>query len=381
MQLCDRDMNTKQKTIFIHIGSPKTGSTSIQRSLSGKARLLKKHGYYYLQDSWYYSIALMKISSDDINSLDKEKSNYQKRIANVAANRLIISSEVFLVGLNTAFSDVSQMVKKLHYMVGDYNVKIIVYLRRQDTFIESSYGESICAGNSREFKEFCSISIDIYGLDWYRLLTLYAEYFGKENIIVRPYEKEQLKDGTVVTDFFSLLGIPFESIKQEANEYVNRSYNRSSLEIARICNSNLSKDDRRKLQLLLQASNVKQPFEDFSFFSPKERRELIDYYDESNSEVARTFLEKQDGVLFLEPIPENDHYMNEQLNCISIDKLAALVMNVFLEQDKTIRAQNTYTIILIKEMENLILKLLTKLKMRRMLKHVCRHGINFMRRI
>jgi len=373
-------MNTKQKTIFIHIGSPKTGSTSIQRSLSGKARLLKKHGYYYLQDSWYYPGALMHISSDDINSLDKEKSNYQKIIANAAANRLIISSEVFLLGLHFAFPLVSQTAKKLHYMVGDYNVKIIVYLRRQDTFVESAYGESICAGNSREFKEFCS-KIDIYGLNWYRLLTLYAEYFGKENIIVRPYEKEQLKDGTVVADFFSLLGIPFESIKQEANEHFNRSYNRSSLEIARICNSNLSIDDRLKLQLLLQASNAKLPFEDFFYFSPKERRELLDYYDESNSEVARTFLEKQDGVLFLEPILENDPYMNEQLNCISIDRLAALVMNVFLEQDKTIRAQNTYTIILIKEMENLILKLLTKLKMRRILNHVYRHGINFMRRI
>ena len=131
----------------------------------------------------------------------------------------------------------------------------------------------------------------------------------------------------------------------------------------------------------MQASNAKQAFEDFFFFSPNERRELLDYYDESNSEVAKAFLGKKDGVLFLESIPENDHYMNERHNGISTDELAVLVMNIFLEQGKTIRAQNPYTIIFIKEIENLILKLLTKLKMRRVLNRVCKYGINFMRRI
>ena len=132
-------MNTKQKTIFIHIGTPKTGSTAIQRSLRESTDLLAKQGYYYLEDSWYYYVALKKISSDDINNLDKEKSKYQKVIANAAANRLIFSSEGFSGGLYNVYSDVSHIAENLHYMVGDYDIKIIVYLRRQDLFTRISH--------------------------------------------------------------------------------------------------------------------------------------------------------------------------------------------------------------------------------------------------
>lgn len=369
----------KQKTVFIHIGTHKTGSTAIQRSLQKNARLLRKHGYYFVLDSKRFLVALKSISNGDIDNLEKERKNFRKVIENTKCHSLILSSEGFSGSMLEAYSNISQIAKKLHYIIGDHNVKIIVYLRRQDQFIESAYIQTIHESKTWSFKEFCS-GIGVHGFDWYEHLTHYAKFFGKENIIVRPYEKNQLKDGTVVSDFLSLIGIPFESIKPEATEWSNRSYSRSALEIARLCNGNLSIDHRGQLRVLLQATNTKQTFKEFVFFSSKERWELLSYYEKSNSEVAKEYLGREDSRLFLEPMPEDDSLRPEQSDGLSVDELAVLVMNIFL-QSNIIRVHNTYTMAFIGEFERCILKVVDKVGMNNFLSRLYKRGINLIRRI
>jgi len=145
--------------------------------------------------------------------------------------------------------------------------------------------------------------------------------------------------------------------------------------------------DSRRIRNILEASNTKQPFEDFELFSSAERLKLLNYYEESNSRVAQEFLSRGDGKLFLETISEDDSRSLQQQG-LSTDELASIVMNIFLELDKEvsdiksdIKKEQPYTIAVIGEIERLAIKLFGKLRIKNFLYRLCRRGFKIIKRL
>ena len=73
-------------------------------------------------------------------------------------------------------------------------VKIIFYVRRQDDRIESNYNQAVKEISYRSPHTFTQFLGNGYKsiLDYYQVLLPWSDAFGRENIIVRCYEKEQL---------------------------------------------------------------------------------------------------------------------------------------------------------------------------------------------
>lgn len=486
------------RTVFIHIGIHKTGSTAIQRFLRDDANrgLLRTYGYHNIQPRFLLKPTIEQIQGCDSEIIEKEKRECLELIENTEHGNLVISSEHFSGDVFSAYSEASLWAKTLHSIFGSNRVKIIAYLRRQDHFIEALYNNSIRVGCEWTFADFCDV-MDIHGFNWYKHLTQYAQYFGKGNIIVRPYETIQLQDGNVVPDFFGILGIPSDAIQARTPQWDNIGYGRSALELARICNSALNRDDgvlikealdqlqamqqsgdhtrspfdvRRELldyfkkntesqarlfrirnmlhsidmegqfddhvslasamrsrflhssekydatrdltriRMILQALNTKRPFDDYGFFSSAERLKLLDYYDESNSQVAHEFLAREDGRLFWETVAKDDGLLFQQQG-LSTDELAVIVMNIFLKLDtrkevsdvrkevsniskevsnirkelsnirKDTKKGQLYTIILVGEIERLAIKILVKLGIKDFLYRLYRRGFKIIKRL
>lgn len=260
------------KTVFLHIGTHKTGTTAIQHTLRDNQDLLGSNGYHFIARSLLYQ-PVQKLQGFAPDRIEREKRNYHELIENSKCGNLIFSYENFSGDLFNAYSDAPLWAQTLSSIFGNHSVKIIIYLRRQDQFIESAYVQSIKQGCGWTFANFCDI-VDIHGFNWYNHLTHYAQYFGNDSIIVRPYESVQLQNGNVVPDFLQILGIPSDAIPVTSHRE-NRSYSRSALELARIYNSAVNRDDVVLMRKALDQVQVKQQSGDDIYSSSDNIGEFI----------------------------------------------------------------------------------------------------------
>lgn len=189
---------------FFHIGLPKSATSYLQKNFFPVLNLTYLGKHY---DS--------KIDKRD-NNKDFEKlfralfykqpfqvteEEYNKIKNLIGHNKKILYSNEVMVGSYTInFNNGYQIAH--HIKNGFPNSKIIYVIRKQDDFIESLYRQAIRNGYSHSIKKFLNYKkgsfrinnyendgqIDLFSLDYYKQLTFYTNIFGKENLLVLPYE-------------------------------------------------------------------------------------------------------------------------------------------------------------------------------------------------
>ncbi len=240
----------KEKEIIIHVGLPKTGTTSIQKTMydEDNKKILRKNNINILEN-WYsnngYAIYssfcdnpedfVMNIRSN-LSGLELEKKNNSDRndIIRECNNpeRLLISGESIC---NLTFSELKRMKNFIedNAMV-NVKFKIMLCIRSPKTISSSLYQQFI--------KSQDNIVTDEFIKDLVKLMLGYSkkfvDVFGKENVDVFSFEEAcESKEG-LSAYFFKRLGIDEdleklnyirenESICFEATEigkYINDRY-------------------------------------------------------------------------------------------------------------------------------------------------------------
>lgn len=203
-------------TLLIHIGMPKTGTTALQNFMLNNNDKLEKHGWCYpvlsgnskMDDleRWEletvgngYKMYDALIESQNVSEWDKGMNILLKFLK----NRNVILSTEYIYEHGT--EEFIENIKKIYG-----NIKVVVYLRRQDRVIESRYNQYIKSGVECErFLKFLDSEYIPDGLlDFLLKLDSISRVIGKENLVVRVYEKQQLIGNDIITDFLSILGIP-----------------------------------------------------------------------------------------------------------------------------------------------------------------------------
>lgn len=303
-----------KRELYIHIGGHKTGTSAIQTFLSLNRNLLKTKGVLYPGKRLAHHDLAREFRNASLEHIRRENPKplgYLHEITRGGYPKSILSSEGF-EGPKIAVNTLRDVIPD------DYEVKIIFYVRRQDERLESGYNQHVKGLRIRDTKKFSSgmaftrlHNKDGKGipafLDYYRVLSPWRETFGKENIIVRCYEKEQMPDG-IFKDFCTVIGLDLEPEYKIPDGRVNPSLDWNTIEIIRLCNEQFS-DDRRFHRWLIRALNKinkADPSRKQYLLSPQQRRDLIERCAESNEKVAREYLGREDGVLFYAPLPEPD---------------------------------------------------------------------------
>lgn len=229
-------MDNKEKTIYLHIGMPKTGTTSIQAFLAENREKLSEIGILYPikenaenefnEHLYNYRGAVLGALAKGINAYNEYFENYFLNIIEQSDCKNIIISEEILF-LRTA--DVADV-----FLKHGFNVKIIIYLRKPAEYLASTWQENVKSVYSvmglkfrHSLEQFLDRDIP------YNIIFRYIEKLGKGNVIVRPFEKEQWKDGNLIVDFLNIFGVDFEGAKDfpAQNDY---QYNRNFLEFMSI---------------------------------------------------------------------------------------------------------------------------------------------------
>ena len=239
--------------IFLHVGVEKTGTTTLQVAMAINRPLLRQCGYAIptgLPDfpCHHIGLALCAANPDAVPELRQVArltsdaayctflENYPMQIAGELAESgcqtAILSNEHCSSRLSTATE-----IAKLHEIIGRlaHEYRVIIYLRRQDDLVASHYSTAVRSGTSAEF----NLPSEAGWLNYLDLLEIWAQVFGEENLAVRIFEPQQLKDGDLLSDLFSIVGFARQD-ELLRPEHQNRSFDVYTVEFLRRFNAPLS---------------------------------------------------------------------------------------------------------------------------------------------
>lgn len=341
-------------TLLLHIGMPKTGTSALQRFLFVNSVKLQTYGWSYpILDSENIGIveALAEgqmgngrtmygegISCTIKPEWDKELEIALKHLKN---KNVIISAEEI---------SVNEMDKFIAGVKERYsNVKVVIYLRRQDREIESIYNESIkSAGEYNTFKEFISSEISYRRwVDYLTKLDSISQIIGKENLIVRVYEKQQLVGNDTVTDFLYVLGMLSNKDEWERGVSANPSLGGNYLEIGRQINSVKEVDSffgekedwlndwYTRVDFHDVCIGLSRVFNDEKgergFFTADERKQFLEKFVADNEQIAREYLHREDGVLFYDTRMDYPMHMIGQSSSFEADMIRVFTTMLYVQ--------------------------------------------------
>ena len=307
-------------TLLIHIGMPKTGTTALQHFLLDNTDILEKNGWSYPIIEGYptgskeYSIIENGGNGFYIHyaCIRNDKTEWDKEMEAVLS--CLENKNVILSCEGIANYEADKFIASVKERYG--NVKVVIYLRRQDRAMESLYNEFVKHDNeSTEFEVFIDSHFEAKQYVEYLLkLNAISQIIGKKNLIVRIYEKQQLIRGDIVADFLSVLGITLEEKDYEKRELINSSIGGNYFEIKRLINSvqgvsgifanedgswgdrDLQTDFYDVCRGLSQAFNGGSS--EKGYFTADKRKEFLRKFALENEHIAREYLQRDDGILF-----------------------------------------------------------------------------------
>ncbi|MEM6624976.1 MAG: hypothetical protein AAF674_22375 [Pseudomonadota bacterium] len=248
----------------IHIGTEKTGTTSIQRTLDANAKRLLERGFYWPPVMRSGQNPRIVCYSLDDETIDLRKRRRQLTTPETIAEFRIkfedrlrreikkASNANMLLIVNEHLSRLEkrQELERLKQLIERFadRIRIVVYLRRQDRLMCSMYSQVIKIGGTRE-NVFPVRSVETEGdfitFNYRRIVDLWADVFGREALNIRTFEPESLVQGDVVMDFFDVAGL--EGLTGIETTRINESLSVEALLTMRELNRHLPRTARGHL--------------------------------------------------------------------------------------------------------------------------------------
>jgi hypothetical protein len=243
--------------------------------------------------------------------------------------KVVLSNEQLSSQLKSA-NEIRRIADLLRPISTD--IRVVVYLRRQDELALSLYSTSIRAG---AVLPELTVQQALENYDYAVMLEPWAKVFGKQALIVKVYERSRLKDGDLVSDFFSIVGYkPVASVKAPSRSNTSldalslaflREFNRHVPEFVDSSYNPLRSGIGSALEAISNGSNPKN-------WRGRPLREVVERFAESNANVAREYLDIEDGKLFSDsPVAEYDEEPE-----LSADKAIEIAAQLWIRKQEEI---------------------------------------------
>lgn len=303
--------------VFLHIGMPKTGTSSIQAYLHQNRKALRERGlvvphapgrknhskitlYAHTYRKGVTILQAHEVASQ--SAAEKFRESFLTEMKQEAslwrANETVVLTGEHMSLLREP--EEFDRLKKLLAVMGERPVKIVVYLRRQDLFYLSGYSQRIKNGSTLPWSDLGE-HFDPATFNYAAMLEGWKSAFGKDAIIVRVFERGQMIGGDLLKDFMSVIGFADVPIVETVRK--NESLDARTLEFLRRLNpwyprfvqGRLNKDRRALVSAMEQLSE-----------GPSLRMgrtaavEFLTQYEDCNRTVAQEYLGRADGKLFLD---------------------------------------------------------------------------------
>lgn len=308
--------------IILHIGANKTGSSAIQDFLRRNWRVLRDLGYFIPDGKLHASD---KVSGEHVFAFQQfinrqDRAGLQDRIASLAtagAPVLVFSAENLSNGSNY------QLFGKT---LADFDSKVILYIRRQDDFLLSSWQQWHSKTES-DFYAWLILALQRYG-HWQRLIDGWETVVGERNVTVRLFQPSSLVNGDIVEDFASLLDLPGERPPfDRARGPVNPSFSELITPIVGgskfLFDNDHDNDFYRMVEKLTGETYLAG--KKISLISAKQRDRIVEFYKPQNDTICRKYFPARASLF--EPVDHTKYeYLTEsELTRRQMQFLASLI--------------------------------------------------------
>lgn len=338
--------------LVAHIGTPKTGTTSIQAFLDSNRDKLIESGYYYLRsmgNRTHEAFPRCCFSDDHINDDYFWKRRIYTREELIAHRNLKLEdleNELSSIpdGVHTVVTSCEHFYSRLKSVEEIENfrkisdkyfsdIRIIVYLREQSDVAVSLYSTNLKAsGGTKSLTEFvqanCRADNDYF--NYFNTLEKWASVFGREKISVRLFDRNEFVNGNLLEDVVAhalpdatnRLNVEFDSL--------NESLDHIGQVLARCVNSNFPKFVQGVGLNQFNQSLINVVAERFKgkgeTLSEEESERIVMEFSESNEKLLQKYFAGR-AVLFNRK-PKSNTNQNKILSAEQEDGLSMIINRV-----------------------------------------------------
>lgn len=188
--------------VILHLGTPKTGTTSLQNMLVAEEKSLANDGIRYLRSnraSINHNRLMMKLSKGDTEA----------RKATESLRRELDETPEPVHLLSTEIAYGPKPTRLLLDAIGEEHLKkaeIIIYFRRQDLLLEAMAKQKLKSGHYQGSLEDFIAARHRVG-KYMSYVSKVQRRFPGMPITCRPYDRKELVEGDIVADFWQFLGL------------------------------------------------------------------------------------------------------------------------------------------------------------------------------
>jgi hypothetical protein len=212
------------RDLILHIGTTKTGSTSIQAVLARNRAALAAQGVLYPKspgDAQHDLLAYALMENHVLrNRLDtslwmglspevriaqfRQEFADEIRGAPPGIKQVIVSTEFIYILLRQPSE-----VQRLHDLLAPLfdTIKVVIYLRRQDAHFTSLYTQLLRSGEVVAPDQLKMRPRPLHELDYQKMLDRWVAVFGRAAIVPRLFEQQGDGRFDAVQDFLGLCGV------------------------------------------------------------------------------------------------------------------------------------------------------------------------------
>ena len=284
-------------TLWIHIGTHKTGTTSIEAFLKTNRTALADQGIGLLTFPRDARRALREhaegheaAATSLANTLEHLITKQSRACAN-QPNTYILSWEGFCGNASKGYSDAHLMANALNVASKYCNLNpyIILYIRPQEEFISSYYSQTVKDGKTKSIQEFLH-DLPSASFNWLRLTETFERQFGADQVVVERYCRELFPGkNEILKDFCAHLSIDTRGLTfplSSINSAKNAGWSKPMIEIARILNAQVSKNEQQTMKEIFNELTPQIAKKDYAYFDAHTSTLIRNNYFESNQALC-----------------------------------------------------------------------------------------------
>ena len=298
------------KTLYIHIGTSKTGTTTIQTYCGINREQLKSKGVLFPIMPYHYDritenrnghFLYATIYENGVRNKEKEKQVLKQELDYIVDcfkdyDNVLLSEESIWWATATRRKGLWKYLQE-HSQQNNYQVKIIVYLRRQDQFMMSRYNQIIktdTGGGTQRFYEYFKDMNGKYKcvMNYRQRLDYMAKFFPKENIVVKRFDRSYFYNGDLNADFLHILGVEIDDTFAELPKDENLGISVQSGELKRVLNrlGTMTFAENQKLLQMLNECEVLLPKREVSIMTTEHIEKFMKKFIDDNESIAVDYI-------------------------------------------------------------------------------------------
>ena len=211
-------------------------------------------------------------------------------------------------GLTLTYSEtlpppnLNRRAERLARLLEQFDLTLIILVRNQVAYIQSLYGLHLQSGGTAEFPAFVN-SLPLGALDWHAVAQAYANVFGRDRIVVLPFEREiHAAADTPHADFLEAfqgaLGVKRPLASAEITSF-NPGLPVVMMPVQQQINETIDRDSAIAVADIIRSSLTKRAVIDATLFSPDQANQVRSAFARSNQALFETFMPAYDPAPYL----------------------------------------------------------------------------------